>query len=760
MARSKPWKTTILPDGTTHEEWLPEHCQILTKAQISQFLGRSVASVAQKLRREGLMCADDVTVQAGNEIEETVEGIPIKSILQFMKDKPQSIDDLAERFDRSPTTMRHVIEWLLEHFYAITQTAAEHHVWSTKVPRIVAPPTILWDKDVWEFKFGAMSDWHDGSKAAQISARNKAIGIMYKEGVRDILVVGDINTGYQVYRGQELDIVSPRPDHQTAITEHYCPRYEGLRYHIMAGNHDYDFVVHGGHEALFDLCERREDFLWYGYDLVTVRLTEDVDALMWHPSGSSAYAMCLSEDSQILTRRGWATPQDISLSDEVLTLNPETGTMEYQHPEELFIQDYRGPMISFEGRAFEALVTPDHDLWINTYSHKTELNGWSKKPAGEVAEEYSRQKYVMKQDGIWIGNEPSEFYVEPKTRYTSPNLKHIGSVPIKPFLRFLGWWISEGNFGACHKRIDITQKDEHNTQDILAACRDIGLNPKCYRKYQDNDINRICVHSVELAEWMEKNAGRGSYNKRVPDFIKGLSPALIEEFLDTLFRGDGSWREGKCVLYTTVSEDLANDVQELLLKTGRAGTVRRTTGNRIIVGIQDCSQLPSLCEQPTTQEYEGKVWCVRVPNGIVYTRRNGKPVWTGNSYRSQKMVEQLAFQQLTEVIKKNATPKVRFVFVGHWHNIFMWYEKGPINVIHTGGFEGQNNLTRRIGHIDPHITAMIISGEITKDRNLIRRLRLEPMNFTEIEDDYLNYPVPQKEPVRPEPLFQWAEETK
>lgn len=411
------WKKATLLDGTTHHDWAEKYHSQYTKQQIAEHLGRTVSSVEHKLEREGWVSADGaVIVQGGKEVAAEVEGIPIDSILQFMKDTPRSIDQLSEKFDRSPNTMRHIMEWLLEHHYAITQTEAEHHVWSTKVPRIVAPPTILWDKDVWEFKLGAMSDWHDGSKAAQISARNKAIEIMYKEGVRDILVVGDINAGYKVYKGQELDIVSPRPDHQTAITEYYCPRYDGLRYHIMAGNHDYDFVIHGGHEALAALCERRDDFEWYGYDLVTVRLTEDVDALMWHPSKGSAYAM---------------------------------------------------------------------------------------------------------------------------------------------------------------------------------------------------------------------------------------------------------------------------------------------------------------------------------------------------SYRSQKMVEQLAFQQLTEVIKKNATPKVRFVFVGHWHNIFMWYEKGPINVVHTGGLEGQNNLTRRIGNIDPHICAWIISGEITKDRNLIRRLRLEPMNFTEMEDDYLNYAIPQKKPIKPEPLFQW-----
>lgn len=414
----KSWDRTFMPDNKTPQrQWLIDNSHLYTPEEIVQATGRTHNAVIKMLRFLDLPYVGKKEAMGDEEAMNQVAGIAISSWLGFMKDKPRSILEMANHFDRSPETIRQSIEQLISRGYAITQTEAECHIWSTKAPKIVAPPTTLWDKDVWKFKLGAMSDWHDGSKAAQISARNRAIQIMYDEGVRDIIVAGDINAGNRVYKGQELDNVSMRPDHQTAITEHYCPRYDGLRYHIMGGNHDWSFVVQGGHDALKNLCDRRDDFLWYGYDLVTVRLTEDVDALVWHPSGGSAYAM---------------------------------------------------------------------------------------------------------------------------------------------------------------------------------------------------------------------------------------------------------------------------------------------------------------------------------------------------SYRSQKMVEQIAFEQLMDVIKKNATPKVRFVFVGHWHNIFMWYSKGPINIVHTGGFEGQNNLTRRIGNISPHICAMIISGEITKDRSLIRRLALEPMNFTEIEDDYLNYPVPREEKPEPEVLFQYT----
>lgn len=151
------WDKARLLDGTTHHAWTEHNCTKYTKKELAAMLSRSLTSVERKLKREGWLASDDLPIVQGTEATPQVEGIPIDSILQFMKDTPRSIDQLSEKFDRSPNTMRHVIEWLLEHHYAITQTAAEHHVWSTKVPRIVAPSTILWDKDVWEFKLDRKS---------------------------------------------------------------------------------------------------------------------------------------------------------------------------------------------------------------------------------------------------------------------------------------------------------------------------------------------------------------------------------------------------------------------------------------------------------------------------------------------------------------------------------------------------------------------------------------------------------------------------
>ena len=599
-----------------------------------------------------------------------------------------------------------------------------------------------------------MADWHDGSKGAQISARNKAIEIMYDEGVRDIIVAGDINAGRKVYKGQELDTVSERPDDQIAITETYCPRCDGLRYHLMGGNHDYSSIKEGGHNALEELCGRRDDFLYYGYDLVTVRITPEVDALVWHPRGGQAYAMCLDEDSQILTRRGWATVWDINLSDEVATLNPRTEQLEYQNPKELFIEQHKGPMVHFQSRTIDHLVTPEHELWARKYNldGAARVKGnWQKVTAKELLEAH-RQEWQLSMTAEWKGQEIQSVNIPFKPWSGAIDL---GDVPADTLLEFIGWYVSEGHIEK-GKAVCVTNTDKSVVDRICSLMQAIGLNARVYEEDREDykTIYRVRGHSANLCRWLEEHCGSGSYNKKVPHFVKGLSPRQIGIFLDSLCDGDG-WghrEEGtpRWRYYKSVSAQLLDDVQELALRVGQAATIH--SGGQTLTFLEQ--NQPTINSKPTIEDYDGLVWCVRVPNGLIYARRNGRPIWTGNSYRSQKMVEQVAFEQLMEVIKKNATPKVRFLFVGHWHGILMGYEKGPIHIQHPGAFEGQTNLSRQMG-VFPELAAVILEGKITKDRNIIRDLTTRCLRFTEIENDFLNYPVPQSESIEHEPLFQW-----
>ena len=155
---------------------------------------------------------------------------------------------------------------------------------------------------------------------------------------------------------------------------------------------------------------------------------------------------------------------------------------------------------------------------------------------------------------------------------------------------------------------------------------------------------------------MIDNCGHLAPNKKVPEFIKTLPPTYINEFLTYLYIGDGHKTETSNILSTT-SKQLSDDVQELLIKCGFSfrhftRDVRNDThiyNGRVIksnhisheiswlknteieIDMSKAKKTKSFREEWI--DYSGSVYCVSVPNHIVYIRRNGKGIWCGNSQR-------------------------------------------------------------------------------------------------------------------------------
>ena len=225
-------------------------------------------------------------------------------------------------------------------------------------------------------------------------------------------------------------------------------------------------------------------------------------------------------------------------------------------------------------------------------------------------------------------------------------------LPIKPFLRFLGWFISEGQ--ARHNKhnntywVIIWNNNEEYLKEIAETMRELGYHPIV-------DYNKKCVivTSIQLYEIIKglglpvypEVKGKKAHLKFVPDFIKELSPELIKEFLMTLWKGDGTFyktKNGKLIplKYSTTSKKLAEDIAELCLKCGYAVSInvddsaKRLANAKhplynVIVSVRYAN--PSMNNKPEVIDYEGIVWCVKVPNGAVIVERNGKIVVSGNS---------------------------------------------------------------------------------------------------------------------------------
>jgi ribonucleoside-triphosphate reductase len=382
---------------------------------------------------------------------------------------------------------------------------------------------------------------------------------------------------------------------------------------------------------------------------------------------------CFDEQTRILTKEGFKYFKDVTCEDEVATLNLETGELEFQRPIAKQVFDYDGVMYWWNNKRMDLLVTPEHRMLVRPvfpYSYRKfngerlekywramELRrkyGWGSlriaraigAPEGTVNEwiYHNRKPRVHDPDGRWRivrAHElakrnrkwPVEFKKGAKWRgrddlhlpeTESQNWWSIKNVdpPIEDFVRFLGWYISEGN--CCRSkggyRIAISQLNKKNQKRIAEIVRRLGFKP-CITEYH------VSFHSKQLYEYLKKlGLARQKY---IPNEIKELNPRLLTFFLEELFRGDGTVKNGKWTTYFTASKRLAEDVLECLIKVGKSGYILKGKKRTYSVSVTDRTTV-QYSGAPRMVRYKGKVYDLTVPNGTLLAERNGKVVWTGN----------------------------------------------------------------------------------------------------------------------------------
>jgi hypothetical protein len=213
-------------------------------------------------------------------------------------------------------------------------------------------------------------------------------------------------------------------------------------------------------------------------------------------------------------------------------------------------------------------------------------------------------------------------------------------MPMDKWLAFLGIWLSDGgaNQEGPSYHVKISQKKNKTTDQVREL---LSTLPFRFREgsgaFYCSD-KQLCMYLRQFGEAPEKF---------VPDFVKLLSARQIGLFLDWFSKGDGTMmRNGYRIFYSS-SQRLADDIQELLLKIGRVGTVKKRKGRGrvwIVDHWADASReqfevhervkkLNSWIDKRDTQivDYDGRVYCATVENHIMYIRRNAKPLWCGNT---------------------------------------------------------------------------------------------------------------------------------
>ena len=355
---------------------------------------------------------------------------------------------------------------------------------------------------------------------------------------------------------------------------------------------------------------------------------------------------CYDEETEVLTRSGWKHFRDVSRTEEICTLNQETHQIEYQIPDVLVSFSHHKKLISIKNRAIDILVTPDHNMYIET---QNDFKRGRDRFQFVKAKDLQSQSLIMR-SGKWVGREQDTFVLpsvdvidyrrsQVQVEKTSPM-----EVPMDLWLKFFGVWLSDGYTNrrsgegmGCYA-VGIAQRKSPQREEIRKLLAEFPIQLADYGKEYVVYDKRLGAHLEQFGDAPERY---------VPDFIKDLSPRQIAIFLDWFAKGDATQMAHGFRIFSTSSHRLADDIQVLLLKIGRVGLLKsRVRGERRwIVNhwvnssrrqfevVERVQKVNSWLDKRDMSEvdYDGRVYCATVRNHVMYVRRNGKPCWCGNT---------------------------------------------------------------------------------------------------------------------------------
>jgi len=364
---------------------------------------------------------------------------------------------------------------------------------------------------------------------------------------------------------------------------------------------------------------------------------------------------CYSEDTEILTENGWKRFYELEPREKVATLNPETDELEYQTPTAYFKFRYKGKMLYINGKRINLLVTPNHRLYVSWLVNQgKKWRPYTFIEAKDIGKKGFRRdpatgRFISL--GTTTGNclkfkRSAKWNCRAVTKFVLPQTEHVYKVPhgkridtyirtipvkkvaIEDWIRFFGIWIAEGSASLGDRKgeyiISITQNDDEKRRIIKKWVDKVGeqIGFSAWEEASNSHSKCIKFKNKQVYEYLAQFGH--AKDKYIPKEMKMLPPRLLKLLLESMMFGDGD-------PYNTSSWRLAGDVQEIAMKIGKGATIRKNEKTGVYkISVTDgdaCVTKRSI----KWIDYDGFVYCVHVPNQIIYVRRNGKACWCGNS---------------------------------------------------------------------------------------------------------------------------------
>lgn len=335
--------------------------------------------------------------------------------------------------------------------------------------------------------------------------------------------------------------------------------------------------------------------------------------------GQSVNRACYSEDTEVLTENGWKLHKDVLEGERIAIYDKDSQECRLEIPFGLSVYPVNEDLVKFETNAQDILVTKEHTM-LKQSDRGNPNSKWIVCKAHECVDKPTSLKCGIEH---WEGD---DIYFNPD------------------YLRFIGWAISEGGLSTVHRErksyvMTLCQSNSkpENVNEIRRVLDSIGAEYGEYQ-YEKDNTTRWNIYGKELIDPLFDDIGAYCTEKKIPRKLLNLPSNLLSNLFDAMMAGDGSWdtRENRsCGYYSTTSEQLADDFQELAFKLGY-GTKKtihypakgnRVTCHRVLIRKRISREVV----KPKYEKYTGNVYCFTTSTGFYVTRRNGCVAVQGNT---------------------------------------------------------------------------------------------------------------------------------
>lgn len=145
--------------------------------------------------------------------------------------------ELADHLDLSPRRTKDLVEAAIDEGHDIQINNSGELSFELPPATVTAIENVPVDGQGWTI-IGVMSDMHVGSKHCMEDDMVRFVEQAYSEGVRQLLIPGDLCEGNLRHHGFQFEVKHPDYDSQVGLLLELLPQKNDLKYYFCVGNHE------------------------------------------------------------------------------------------------------------------------------------------------------------------------------------------------------------------------------------------------------------------------------------------------------------------------------------------------------------------------------------------------------------------------------------------------------------------------------------------------------------------------------------------